>query len=178
MHKILAVVTALASLSAQAAPMPLRSDIFTPALNVRPAISSSGRWIASSTLSDGKLRLFPMDGGGPVDPGLPADARMQYYRWANAPHDALIMSAARGQRSDIYRFDLPSGTLTRVTGQGDELSMAFNRPINNYAFGYDRYRNGSVRKDLAPNGELVAVQESGNSKPILARQPRCGKHPD
>ncbi|UUZ52685.1 MBL fold metallo-hydrolase [Massilia sp. H-1] len=70
-----AAARSAASLPLHAAPLPARSDIFNSVTHSRPAISASGKWIASTAVSDGKLRIFPMAGGAAKDLGLPAGVR-------------------------------------------------------------------------------------------------------
>lgn len=165
MHKLTALLLATVTVSLHAAPLPARDAVFSSVTHSRPAISSSGKWIASTAVSDGKLRVFPMAGGAPKDIGLPAGVQGQYYRWASGPTDALIVAVGAGERSDIYRFDAESGALTRVTDDSYTPAFALGMATNNYAFTYVRYKKGEVLQDLAPSGEMVDRQASGRHVP-------------
>ncbi len=160
-----ALLLACLAVPLQAAPLPPRSAIFSSVTHSLPAISSSGKWIASTAVSDGKLRLFPIDGGAPTELGLPTRARGQYYRWADGPADALIIAVGKDQRSDIYRFDVDSGVLTRVTEEEDKPVFAYAVPTNNFAFSYVRYARGEQHRTLSPSGTMVAAQASGGDLP-------------
>lgn len=173
MHKFTALLLAGASLPLHAAPLPARSDIFNSVTHSRPAISASGKWIASTAVSDGKLRIFPMAGGAAKDLGLPAGVRGQYYRWTSAAADALIISVGTDKGSALYRFDAESGQLTLVTGPGYQQAFAYGMPTNNYAFTYERYRKDGKEQDLGPDGELVDADPAANHLPgYLSRDKR------
>lgn len=165
MHKLTALLLASASLALHAAPLPERADIFNSVTHALPAISASGTWIASTAVSDGKLRIFPMAGGAPKDIGLPKGVRGQYYRWTRGADEALIISAGSDNGSQLYRFDAETGQLTLLTGPDYRESFAYGMPTNNYAFTYERYRKDGKPLDLSPNGTLVDATEAGDHLP-------------
>jgi acetyl esterase/lipase len=161
MHKTTALLLAAATFPLHAAPLPTRAAIFNSVIYSRPAISSSGKWIASTAVSDGKLRVFPLAGGAPKDLGLPAGVRGNYYRWASGLQDALIIVGRSDNAPVIYRFDAESGQLTLITGDGYRQTFAYGMHTNNYAFTYERYKKGKVEQDLSPGGEMIDFKESG-----------------
>jgi len=164
MYKLTALLLSGASFCLQAAPLPARSDIFNSVTHSLPAISASGKWIASTAVSDGKLRIFPVSGGAPKSLGLPPGSRGQYYRWTRGA-DALIVSVGTDKGALLYRFDAESGQLTLLTGTAYQQAFAFGRPTNNYAFTYERYRKDGKEQDLSPDGDLVDATAAGDHLP-------------
>jgi dipeptidyl aminopeptidase/acylaminoacyl peptidase len=172
MYKITALLLAT-PLTLHAAPLPTRADIFNSVIYSRPAISASGKWIASTAVSDGKLRVFPLAGGAPKNPGLPSGVRGNYYRWTSGTQDALIIVGRNDKGSVIYRFDAESGQLALLTGNDYRQTFAYGIPTNNYAFTYERYKKGDVEQDLSPQGDMVDFSPSGAHLPgYLAREGR------
>jgi hypothetical protein len=173
MKKITALLLASTTLSLHATPLPTRSDIFNSVIHSRPAISASGKWIASTSVSDGKLRVFPMAGGAPRNLGLPAGVHGQWYRWASERTDALLISVGTGKRSDLYLFDVEAGALTRVTDDSYTPAFSLGTHANNYAFTYERYKKGDEFHDLSPNGSMVQRRKASAHLPgYLAKDER------
>lgn len=165
MLSLSALLLASASALPPSAPLPERSAIFDSVTHGRPAISASGKWIASPAVGDGKLHVFPMVGGAPKRVALPPGVNGLYYRWASGTGESLIIVGGSEKGAAIYSFDAETGTLAPVTGADYRQAFAYGMPTNNYAFTYERYQKGGVKYDLGPDGTLTPATESGVHMP-------------
>ena len=169
-----ALLLAAAALPPLTAPL-ARDAIFPAHSPGRPAISSSGKWLAVEGAGGHGMRLVPTTlASAPLDVALPPGLRVYWYRWARSDADTLTV-AAGGASDEMFSYDLASRTLSRVTT--NELTPAFlvALPTNNFAFTYNRFRNkvAGTFSDLGPDGILHASVAASRDVPgYLARDGR------
>ena len=154
MLKLPALLFAIAALPLHAAALTPRDAIFPATYQGRPAISSSGKWLAVEGLGASGIRLVPTTAAAAgVDVALPAGMRVHWYRWAHGGADTLTVGAG-GASDAIYSYDVAAARLTRMTS--DDMAPAFviALPTNNFAFTYARFRNKTAGTfaDLGPDG--------------------------
>lgn len=146
-----------------------RDRLFAKPEFVRPAISSSGRWVADIvTLPTPGIKL--LDRNKAIDWALHSPvvaSQVLWHKWARGPKDKLIVGAMVDGQYTILIFDPLSAQFVRAMNSDHSSDLTIVSPNNNYQFTLNRFLDKSSGRtvELASDGTMVPVFADDNLVP-------------
>lgn len=177
MSRLLALLIAATALPLHAATLVPRDVIFPATYQGRPAISSSGLWLAVEAPGAAGLRLVPTaTAATPLDVSLPPGMTLYWYRWAHTANDTLTLGVG-GAYDGVFSYNVATATLARITSEDMTASSITAGPTNNYAFTYNQYKDKSTGTywDLGLDGALHAALADSEMPGYVSGQGRYFK---